>query len=131
PRETVGVGAGEPREDGSARGPLPGRSTPLSLAWPRHADCYDRYLTLRRLSEDERAEWKAAVAWFVQKLAFRCGRPLVLKSPGHTGRIRLLLELFPDARFVHIHRNPYAVFQSARHTVLKASPWWALQRSDH
>src|SRR5262249_26045895 len=50
---------------------------------------------------------------------------------GHTCRIRLLLELFPDAKFVHIHRNPYAVFQSSRRTVLKVSPWSTLQRPDH
>ena len=55
----------------------------------------------------------------------------MLKSPAHTSRIKLLLELFPEAKFVHIHRHPYAVLQSARHTVLKVSPWWTLQRNDH
>jgi hypothetical protein len=44
----------------------------------------------------------------------RHGRPLLLKSPPHTGRIRLLLDLFPDARFVHVHRHPYVVFQSTQ-----------------
>jgi hypothetical protein len=69
--------------------------------------------------------------WFVRKLSFKYRRPLVLKSPGHTCRIRLLLDLFPDARFVHIHRNPYAVFQSSLHTVRKVTPWSALQRPDY
>jgi hypothetical protein len=36
----------------------------------------------------------------------------VLKSPPHTARIRLLLELFPDARFIHIVRDPYVIFSS-------------------
>ena len=27
-----------------------------------------------------------------------------------TGRIRVLLEMFPDAKFIHIHRNPIEVF---------------------
>src|SRR5258706_5162581 len=35
------------------------------------------------------------------------GRPLVLKNPVNTARIRLLLEMFPNARVVHIHRSPY------------------------
>jgi hypothetical protein len=41
----------------------------------------------------------------------------VLKSPPHTARIRLLLGLFPDARFVHIHRDPYVVFRSTKHLI--------------
>src|SRR5581483_11720823 len=45
-------------------------------------------------------------------VTLRTGRPLILKSPPHTARIRLLLKLFPDARFVHIRRDPYAVFRS-------------------
>jgi omega-hydroxy-beta-dihydromenaquinone-9 sulfotransferase len=56
--------------------------------------------------------WKAGLRWFLQKLTLRTGKPIVLKSPPHTARIRLLLELFPDARFVHIVRHPFAVFPS-------------------
>src|SRR5262249_23663080 len=37
---------------------------------------------------------------------------LVLKLPTHTCRIEVLLELFPDARFVHIVRDPHVVFAS-------------------
>jgi hypothetical protein len=36
----------------------------------------------------------------------------MLKSPTHTCRIPTLLELFPDARFVHIVRDPYTVYPS-------------------
>ena len=40
---------------------------------------------------------------------------LVLKSPPHSARIRILKELFPDALFVHIVRDPYVVFSSTVH----------------
>jgi omega-hydroxy-beta-dihydromenaquinone-9 sulfotransferase len=43
------------------------------------------------------------------------GRTLLLKNPPHTGRVKLLLELFPDARFIHIARDPHAVFASTNH----------------
>jgi hypothetical protein len=42
-------------------------------------------------------------------------RRLLLKSPVHTARIRLLLQLFPAAQFVYIHRDPAVVFASACH----------------
>src|SRR5205823_8474809 len=56
--------------------------------------------------------------------------PLVLKSPGHTCRIKALADLFPNAKFVHIHRNPYDVFPSIRHTFRTVAPWVAFQRPD-
>ena len=31
----------------------------------------------------------------------------------HTSRIKILLQLYPDAQFVFIHRDPYTVFKSA------------------
>jgi hypothetical protein len=37
---------------------------------------------------------------------------MVLKSPPHTFRVPLLVDMFPDARFIHIVRDPYVVFPS-------------------
>jgi hypothetical protein len=125
------LGVQEPQEDEWAFCSLTGQTFLLSLSFPRRAAHYDRYLTLREVTEDERAEWKSALLGLVRKLSFKYGRPLVMKSPGHTCRIRLLLELFPDAKFVHLHRNPYDVFQSSLHTVRKVAPWSALQRPNH
>jgi hypothetical protein len=82
--------------------------------FPRWAGYYDRYLTFRAVPEEEVDRWKASLELLYKKLTWKFGRPLVLKSPPHTGRIALLLEMFPDSRFVHIHRDPFAVFQSAR-----------------
>jgi hypothetical protein len=100
----------------------------LSWVFPRRAEHYDRYLTLKGVPAAEVAAWKAALLAFVRKLTWKHRKPLVLKSPAHTGRIRLLLELFPEARFVHIHRNPYAVIESAMHTTRVLLPFVALQR---
>ncbi|UCG22804.1 MAG: sulfotransferase [Chloroflexota bacterium] len=86
----------------------------LGWAFPRDEEYYENYLTLRDVSEEEIEQWKAALVLFLKKLTWKYNRPIVLKSPAHTCRIRLLLKLFPDARFVHIHRDPYTVFQSTR-----------------
>jgi omega-hydroxy-beta-dihydromenaquinone-9 sulfotransferase len=131
PQDNMTIGIQEPQEDEFALCSMTGRNVSMSWAFPRRVDHYDRFLTFREASERERAEWKSALTLLIQKLAFKYGKPLILKSPGHTCRIKPLLELFPDAKFVHIHRNPYDVFQSAVHTIKKVTPWWTLQRLDH
>ena len=74
-------------------------------------------MTFRGVPEREVDEWKQALVLFLKKLTWKYRKPLLLKSPPHTCRIKLLLGLFPEARFVHIHRNPFTVYQSTRHTL--------------
>jgi hypothetical protein len=106
------------------------RSPYLGVSFPRHQARYDRYLTFKGVPEAEVREWRDAFLHFLRKLTFKYGRPLVLKSPPHTARIRLLLELFPGARFVHIHRHPLDVFRSFRHYFDTAGWYTYLQRPD-
>jgi hypothetical protein len=128
--DNVTFGFAEPQEDEFALCSLTGRAVPMAWAFPRRADDYARYLTLREASAGEAAEWKAVLAGLVQKLSLTYGKPLILKSPGHTCRIRPLLDLFPEARFVHIRRNPYDVFRSTQHWMRTGTAAWALQQAD-
>lgn len=43
------------------------------------------------------------------------GKRLALKNPVNTARIPFLLELFPEAKFIHIHRSPLDVYASTNH----------------
>jgi len=101
------------------------------LAWvfPRQKREFSRYLTLETLATEELAEWRNALVWFLKKVQLGQDRPLVLKSPPHTARIRHLVEWFPQAKFVHIHRDPYRVIQSSLHTFSILQGWHELQRS--
>ncbi len=87
----------------------------LGVTFPRRESYYSRYLTFEDVPDQEIVEWKQALLWFAKKLTYLYGRALVLKSPAHTARIKLLLDVFPEARFVHIHRDPYSVFRSSQH----------------
>ena len=100
----------------------------LTWTFPRRAAHYDRYLSFRDAPPDEVERWRRTLLTFLKKLTLKYGKPLVLKSPTHTCRVKLLLEMFPDARFVHIRRNPYAVFRSTVHTHQKVHPMCRLQR---
>jgi hypothetical protein len=116
PMDNVEWDMRSPQEDEFALAALTGLSPCLGWAFPRRRDHYDRYLTFRGVPAGAVARWRDALVRFLQKLTWKYGRPLVLKSPPHTCRIRLLLEAFPRARFVHVRRDPYAVFQSSRRT---------------
>ena len=50
--------------------------------------------------------------WFVRRLSYKQKKRLVMKSPAHTARIKTLVKLFPNARFIHISRNPLAIYPS-------------------
>jgi hypothetical protein len=119
-----------PQEDEFAISVATGISPYLGLVFPRRTTHYTRYLTLETCLPEEVERWKAGMLDFVRKLSLKHGRPLVLKSPAHTGRLKLVLDLFPDARFVHIHRDPFEVFPSMRHMLRVISQASCLQRPE-
>lgn len=100
----------------------------MGWAFPARSAYYDRYLTFRGVPQREVERWKRAFVMLLKKLSLRYGKPLVLKSPPNTARIRLLLEMFPDARFVHVHRDPYVVYQSTYRLHVKSLELNSLQR---
>jgi hypothetical protein len=42
------------------------------------------------------------------------GKRFLSKNPPNTARITALLELFPEAKFIHIYRSPYKVYLSTK-----------------
>jgi hypothetical protein len=126
--DNVREGHDLPHEDEFALSVLTLHSQYLGMVFPRREEYYDRYLTFRGVAADEIAHWKRAFVFYLRKLTWKYNRPVLLKSPPHTARIKLLLELFPEARFVHIYRNPYTVFQSTRRLHEKGIESYSLQR---
>src|SRR6202166_4240585 len=76
-------------------------------------------------------EWSSAYRYYLGKLVLRYpGRRLLLKNPANSARIRTLTRLFPGAKFIHIHRNPYDVFSSMSKFYQRMLPILALQAYD-
>jgi hypothetical protein len=120
-----------PYEDEFALAIMTGLSPYLSWAFPENAAKYDRYLTFDDATGEERTEWAEAMLLFAQKATYKYGKRLVFKSPTHTARIRMLLELFPDAKFVHIHRHPFSVYRSTKHLQSNSRQYFSLQGRDY
>lgn len=114
PQDNVKIEMGMPQEEEFGLCVATLCSPYLGWMFPRREEYYQRYLTFHGVSAAEIAHWKAGFLWFLKKLTWKLRRPLLLKSPPHTARVKLLLEMFPDSRFVHIHRNPYRILQSTR-----------------
>lgn len=94
--------------------------SPASLHWghifPEHARTYfDKYLFFENVTDSEIRQWEKDYRYLIKKTSLkRNGRQLLIKSPGNASRINKLLQLYPDARFIFIHRNPYDVFYSTK-----------------
>lgn len=107
----------EPAEDEIALLKLTGGLSFYSaLMFPDRYAEYEKYIDFLEATEAERRTWKNALTLFIKKIMLATGgKRVVLKSCPHSARIRLLLELFPDAKFIHIHRHPARVFRSMVH----------------
>ena len=125
--DNMEMGLREPAEDEMALAILSLRSNMLSWTFPRNADRYDRFLDFQGVPESDRQHWKTHLDRFVRKITLRNGKLPLLKSPNHTARIQLILELYPRAKFIHIRRNPYDVYRSLVHMARQVIPVWGLQ----
>lgn len=86
------------------------------MLFPGRMQVYSqKFISFESATEKEKQQWKKDYLYLVKKLSVKNkGRRLVLKSPPNTARIPELLELFPDARFIFIHRNPFEVYSSTK-----------------
>jgi hypothetical protein len=116
PMDQMAAGWDRPQEDEFALF-LRGQPSPyVRLIFPNRADAGAGALDPRGLSPRQLRRWKAALMRLLQGLTLaHGGRRLVLKSPPHTCRIPILRELFPDARFLHLIRDPYDIYPSTLH----------------
>ncbi|MGI9383150.1 MAG: sulfotransferase family protein [Methyloligellaceae bacterium] len=112
PMDNMQVGFDRPQEEEFALCNLGLGSIYRTMAFPRAGPVDRRYIDLGDLSDAERRSWVDGFLWFIRRVALRQRKRLVLKSPTHTARVATMLELFPEARFVFIARDPFAVFPS-------------------
>ena len=93
------------------------------LSFPRRTKAYLAKYATMRLTGSELAQWERAYLDVLRKATLASGgRRLLLKSPTNLGRTAELLRLFPDAKFIHIVRNPYVVYVSMEHLSRRMFP---------
>ena len=119
-----------PQEDEFALAVMCRLSPYLAYSFPRNWDAYDRYISIENACASEQKAWADSLQKFISRIVLKSSKTALLKSPLHTARIRSLVAMYPTAKFIHISRHPYEVFQSTRHMLSIGPPMAQLQVFD-
>lgn len=112
PMDNMKAGWSLPQEDEFALMNL-GAATPYThMMFPQHDFVDESTLSAETFPADKLAEWKRLFDWFLKAITYKHQKPIILKSPPHTGRIKILREMYPDAKFIHISRDPRKLYPS-------------------
>lgn len=77
------------------------------------------------LTSDNSNKWLDDYDYLIRKIALKsANKQVVVKSPGDTGRVKFLLQKYPNAKFIYIKRDPIKVFFSNQYL------WKVIQREN-
>jgi len=112
PMDNMAVAWERPQEDEFALCNMGVPSTYMAIAFPRDPKQFREYLDLQQVQPEELQNWKQKLLWLFKCITLQNPKRIVVKSPQHTCRIKALLEMFPNAKFVHIARDPQSIYPS-------------------
>ena len=83
---------------------------------PKHMMEYaDKYLLFDDITPEQLRVFEETFVKLIKISLWNTGGSQFLsKNPPHTGRVRELVKMFPNAKFIYLMRNPYTVFESTR-----------------
>jgi hypothetical protein len=112
PMDNVIAGWTRPQEDEFALLTLAAPTPYERMAFPNDPPPFMEFLDMEGCDPGDLKKFETGLRDFVKVLTFATDKRVLLKSPPHTGRIAFLSRLFPGAKFIHIVRDPYALFPS-------------------
>jgi hypothetical protein len=127
--DNVAVTIDSPQEDEIPLASMQLLSVFHALYYPRNfRRLFEKTVFFEGATETEIAHWRQSMLYFFGKVRkHQNGKVPLVKNPAHTARVRHLLKIWPRARFIHIYRNPYTVYQSTLHYYRKLLPELSLQ----
>ncbi len=133
PQDNIKAGADKPKEEEFAIGSMCTTSMVHGYYFPKNINkIFNDSVVFEGNSKNEINTWKKHLDFFIKKIIYKYkGKRILLKSPANTGRVKEILELYPDACFIHIHRNPYEVYQSNEKLYEKILPLLGFQQVDN
>ena len=109
---------------------LVSKGSPFSAYWGFAFPLFWNELLCNSTNDDNSSvAWREAYLGLLKQITFQNeGKQLVLKNPPNTGRVAQLLKIFPNAKFIYIHRNPFALYYSMKNLWKRAiKKYYSLQ----
>jgi len=131
PIDNMATGWDRPQEDEFALLTLGLPSPYRRMAFPNQEPVDSNYLDFDGVEEGQIQDWLTSLRRFLLAVSTSTQRPLIIKSPTHTGRVKWLAQEFPDAKFIHISRDPRSIFPSTCRLWRGLDEVQALQRPNH
>lgn len=131
PMDQIEVAADGPYEDEAGLSVLYDWSFFHALHFPRNAEeQYLKSIHFQGFNNNELNNWKKIYQKFLKTVSFeKNGKRLLLKNPPNSTRIKQILEIFQNAKFIHIYRNPYKVYLSTKKMRTKVLDKLSLQNA--
>lgn len=115
-QDNVKVSPSYPAEEEQPFSMISTRTGMNTFFFPRNRMYFDKYNVFKGISVREKRLWQRDYIYLLRNISlYNHRKPLLLKNPHNTGRVKELLELFPHAKFIFLHRDPYTVFLSTLH----------------
>ncbi|HBC57440.1 MAG TPA: hypothetical protein DCZ03_09780 [Gammaproteobacteria bacterium] len=129
PMDNLPVGVELPQEEELAMPAITTATVYFYWLLPRELPTlFEQFCLFQGEGKGREGEFLQAFHFILQQATMNDpGKPLLLKNPPNTARLKLLADHYPDAKFIHIFRNPYDVFRSSQHLYDKMSAGFGLQ----
>ena len=132
PADNVELNLAFPQEEEFALGNLTQWCFYYAWYFPKHfSELVEEHIERKSDDKEYINQWKKIYTRFISiALLNTNGKIYLSKNPPNTMRLDLLTELFPNARFIYISRNPYEVFESSKRFIKGVMPTTQLQSYD-
>lgn len=132
PMDAVPLGIDEPMSEDFALAGLTHMSHYLSYFFPQiAAQTFRETVMFEGVSPQDVAHWFDNYVYLLRKVSYASGgKRLLLKNPPNLGRVPEVLRRYPDAKFIHVYRNPWLVHASSMKLMQRFMQEFAFQSHD-
>lgn len=115
PMDNIKMTMHSPQEEEPASGTITSATGVHAVFFPKNRNYFEKFVLFEGTTAAEKSKWGHAYHEIMQTVCYaHKGKRVLMKGPFNTSRVKELLELYPDAKFIYIHRNPYQVYSSTR-----------------